>query len=145
MKRLLLTAVAFLTLGSFGLAEGWLTNYTEALAQAKAQKKAVLIDFTGSDWCGWCMKLDREVFQKDAFKQYASRNLILFKADFPRNRKLLAAVHAQNEKLAAEYKIKGYPTIIVLKPDGTQAGKLGYMPGGPQPFIKELEKLTGSR
>ncbi|MEI8233819.1 MAG: thioredoxin family protein [Verrucomicrobiota bacterium] len=145
MKRLLLTAVALLTLGSFGLAEEWLTHYTQALAQAKAQQKAVLIDFTGSDWCGWCMKLDREVFQKEEFKDYASRKLVLLKADFPRRKALPPAEQAQNEKLAAQYQIQGYPTIIVLTPNGAKAGELGYQPGGPRPFINAVERLTGAK
>lgn len=109
---------------------------------AKDQNKPVLIDFTGSDWCGWCMKLDREVFSAADFKNYAAQKLILLKVDFPREKAQSALEKAQNEKLAAQYRVQGYPTVIILNPDGSKAGELGYLPGGPKAFIAELEKVT---
>jgi len=142
MKRLFLTLASILTLGTLASADEWLTDYTKALDQAKTQNKPVLIDFTGSDWCGWCMKLDREVFSVAQFKSYAAQKLVLLKIDFPRRKALPAAEKQQNDKLATQYGIQGYPTIVVLKPDGTKAGELGYTPGGPQAFISELEKIT---
>ena len=142
MKRLLLTVAAALSLCSFATADEWLTDYAKALLQAKAQNKPVLIDFTGSDWCGWCMKLDREVFSLEEFKSYAAEKLVLLKIDFPRRKALPAAETAQNEKLSSQFRIEGFPTIVVLKPDGTRAGQLNYMPGGPKVFISALEKVT---
>ena len=142
MKRLLLSLAAILTLGSIASADEWLTDYAKALDQAKAQNKAVLIDFTGSDWCGWCMKLDREVFSLEDFKNYAAQKLVLLKIDFPRRKALPATETAQNEKLASKFNVEGFPTIIVLKPDGTKAGELSYLPGGPKAFISALEKVT---
>ncbi len=142
MKRLFLSLAAVLALGSLASADEWLTDYAKALAQAKAENKPVLIDFTGSDWCGWCMKLDREVFSLGDFKNYAAQKLVLLKIDFPRGRALPAAEKAQNEKLASQYRIQGFPTIVVLKSDGSKAGELGYLPGGPKAFISELEKVT---
>lgn len=142
MKRLILTLATILTLGCFASADEWLTDYAKALTQAKAQNKAVLIDFTGSDWCGWCMKLDKEVFSVQDFKSYAAQKLVLLKIDFPRRKSLPAAETAQNEKLASKFGIQGFPTVVVLKADGTKAGELGYMPGGPSAFINAVEKVT---
>lgn len=142
MKRFLLAALAILSLGSIASADGWLTDYAKALSVAKTQNKPVLIDFTGSDWCGWCIKLDREVFSLADFKSYAAQKLVLLKIDFPRQKPLPANEQAQNSRLASQFNIQGFPTVVVLKPDGTKAAELGYMPGGPKAFIAELEKVT---
>lgn len=146
MKRILALTIALLvSLGTWASADEWLVNYAQALSTAKAQNKSVLIDFTGSDWCSWCMKLDREVFNKEEFKTYAAKRLVLLKADFPRRKALPAQERAQNEQLAIQYGVQGFPTVIVLKPDGSKAGELGYMPGGPKAFIAELEKVTPAK
>ena len=139
MKRFLLTA-ALLGITSLAFAGEWLTDYKAALGKAKAENKQLLMDFTGSDWCGWCMKLDREVFTQPEFKDYADKKLILLKVDFPRRKELPAAEKAQNDKLAQQYSIQGYPTIVVLNPNGAKAGELGYVEGGPKAFLAELEK-----
>lgn len=120
---------------------GWSEDYAASLAKAKADNKLVLLDFTGSDWCGWCIKIDNEIFSKPEFQEYAKKNLELVELDFPRRKTLPANVKAQNEKLAQEYGIQGFPTIIVLNSKGKKVGELGYMPGGPSAFIAELEKL----
>ncbi|MBV9657974.1 MAG: thioredoxin family protein [Verrucomicrobia bacterium] len=122
----------------------WTTDYQNALQTAKNEKKMVLLDFTGSDWCGWCMKLDKEVFSTPEFKDFAAKNLVLVKVDFPRSVQQTAAVKAQNQKLAQQYKIEGYPTIIVLNADGKPVGELGYEPGGPSAFIGKLKTLPQS-
>jgi protein disulfide-isomerase len=127
-----------------GAKPGWLTNYKEAQEQAKSGHKLMLLDFTGSDWCGWCIKLDREVFSKPEFKQYADKNLVLVEVDFPKGKKLSDEERAQNEQLAMRYQIQGFPTIIVLDGEGKQVGELSYMPGGPSAFIAELDKLRKS-
>ena len=101
----------------------------------------MLLDFTGSDWCGWCMKLDKEVFSKPEFKSYAKANLVLVEVDFPQGKKLSKKVKEQNEKLKGEHGITGYPSIIVLNPEGSKVGKLGYMEGGPKNFIAKLDEL----
>ncbi len=120
---------------------GWLTNYKEAQEQAKTGKKLLLLDFTGSDWCGWCIKLEREVFSKPEFREYADKNLVLLELDFPKGKELAAAERAQNEHLAQQFEIEGFPTIIVLDAEGKKVGELGYTPGGPAAFIAELDKL----
>ncbi len=122
----------------------WVTDYKKAQEDAKAGKKLMLLEFTGSDWCGWCMKLDKEVFSTPEFQNYASRNLILVKVDFPRRRPQTEALKKQNAQLAQKYDIQGFPTIIVLNGQGEKLGELGYMEGGPSPFLAKLETLPKS-
>ena len=138
--KTLLTVLATLALGSFASAkEGWIDNLQAAKAQAQKENKKILLDFTGSDWCGWCKKLDAEVFSQQAFKDYAAKHLVLVEVDFPHGHQLAAETKKQNDALAAKYHIEGFPTIIVLSAGGTKQGELGYTPGGPSAFIKELE------
>lgn len=99
------------------------------------------MDFTGSDWCGWCIKLKKEVFDTKEFKEYADKNLVLVEIDFPRKKAQSEELKKANRALQAKYKIEGYPTIIVLNAEGKQVDELGYMRGGPKPFIEKLEKL----
>lgn len=120
---------------------GWLTNYTKAQEEAKSQNKLLLMDFTGSDWCGWCIMLEKEIFSKPEFKEYASKNLVLLELDFPRRKELPAETLEQNQRLAMKYQIQGFPTIVVLDSSGKELAQLGYMRGGPTAFIAQLEKL----
>ena len=120
---------------------GWLTSLDQAQKEALAKNRLLLMDFTGSDWCGWCIMLDKEVFSKPEFKEYASKNLVLLELDFPRAKKIPPEVIAQNEKLAVKYGIQGFPTVVVFDSSGKPLGALGYQAGGPQAFIAELEKL----
>jgi thioredoxin-related protein len=123
---------------------GWLTDYKQAQEEAKTSKKLVLMNFTGSDWCGWCIRLDREVFTKPEFQEYAKNKLVLVEIDFPRMKKLSPEEKSQNEQLAQKYRVQGFPTIVVLDGEGRMVGELGYTPGGPSAFIAELEKLPKS-
>lgn len=146
MKKFLtqiLSIGAVLTLGASAAsaAEGWGDNYEKAKAQAKAENKLLLLDFTGSDWCGWCIKLNKEVFSQAEFKDYAAKNLVLMEVDFPQTKPQSAQIKQQNAKLQGQYKIEGYPTIIVLNAQGKKVGELGYQPGGPSAFIAALDKL----
>jgi len=120
----------------------WLTDATKAQAQAKAEKKLVFLDFTGSDWCGWCIKLGREVFSKPEFAEYAKKHLVLVEVDFPRRKKLSAEQTKANFALQEKYQVEGYPTIIVLDGEGKKVADLGYVAGGPKAFIAKFEKLT---
>lgn len=122
--------------------ELWSTDYAAALQLAKEQNKPLVMDFTGSDWCGWCIKLDKEVFSQPEFIKYAKENLVLLEVDFPNGKKLSSKVKKQNDKLAEEYQIQGYPTIVVLGADGKKLGTLGYQEGGPKNWIAALEKIT---
>jgi protein disulfide-isomerase len=143
MKLLALLSLALVTSTAAFAAAGWDDDYEKALAKAKAEKKMVVLDFTGSDWCGWCMKLDEEVFSKKEFKDYAKENLVLVEVDFPQQKKLSKKVKEQNDKLQAEHKVRGFPTIIVLNPEGKKVGEIGYQKGGPAPFIAKLDELKG--
>jgi protein disulfide-isomerase len=142
-RGLLLLAVAV----SFGCTPAlqaepkWQTDYKKAQEQAKADKKLLLVDFTGSDWCGWCIRLNREVFSQPEFQEYAKKNLVLVEIDFPRGKAQSDALKKQNEELAIQYQIQGFPTLVVLNSEGRVVGALGYMQGGPSAFIAELEKL----
>ena len=120
---------------------GWLTSYEQAQKEAQANHKLLLMDFTGSDWCGWCIMLDKEIFSKPEFKEYASKNLVLLELDFPRGKKMPAEVTEQNQRLLMKYGIQGFPTVVVFDSEGKPLGMLGYQAGGPQAFIAELEKL----
>ncbi|ACD82413.1 thioredoxin family protein [Candidatus Methylacidiphilum infernorum] len=119
----------------------WLTNYTQALAEAKRENKMVLMNFTGSDWCPWCQKLDKEVFSTPEFKNYAQKNLVLLEVDFPQHKSQPAELKKQNEDLANQYNVDSFPTLVLLSPQGEEVSSFGYIPGGPQPFIEKIEKL----
>jgi len=121
-------------------ASGWETDYKAALEQAAKDGKMVLLDFTGSDWCGWCIKLDKETFSKPAFKEFAAKILVLVELDFPNNKPQSAAVKKQNEALQAQYNVEGFPTLVLLNSKGKEiARNPGYLAGGPDAFIKWVE------
>ena len=120
---------------------GWLTDLPTAQAKAKAENKMVLLDFTGSDWCPWCIRLDQEIFSQPEFKEYAQTNLVLVKVDFPRRTELSTEQRRANEALAMKYNVEGFPTLVVLDSDGKLIGVSGYQPGGPKPFIAAWDKV----
>lgn len=144
MKKLALCLLTCFTVLQLKAAElAWMTDLPKAQAQAKTEKKLVMLDFTGSDWCGWCIKLNKEVFNTPEFIEYAKKNVVPVEVDFPNKKKQTAELKKANDALQAKYGIKGYPTIVVLNGDGKKVGQLGYMKGGPKAFIAELEKLKG--
>jgi protein disulfide-isomerase len=138
------TVIENTTAASQAAKAGWLTSFEKAQREAEAQNKLLLMDFTGSDWCGWCIMLDKEVFSKQEFKEYASKNLVLLEVDFPKMKPMPPETVAQNKHLAMQYQIQSFPTIVVLNGSGQVVGALGYMRGGPGAFIAELEKLRKS-
>jgi thioredoxin-related protein len=120
----------------------WATDLPEALKQAKAEHKIVLLDFTGSDWCMWCSRFDDDVLSKPEFASYSKTNLVMVRVDFPHNKTQSDSVKKANEGLKTKFKVDGFPTYIALKPNGKEAGRqVGYLSGGPQVFIAELEKF----
>lgn len=119
----------------------WTTDYAGALRRAKDDGKLVMLDFTGSDWCGWCKRLDSEVFSTQEFKDYAAENLVLVKLDFPRNIEQSEAEKRQNNDLLRRFGVRGFPTIIMLDTQGNPVSQMGYQPGGPGPFIDQLKQL----
>ena len=122
----------------------WLTDFTKAQSQARTEKKAMLLNFTGSDWCGWCIRLQREVFSKPEFDEYARKNLVLVEVDFPKRKAQSDALLRANRALAQRFSVEGYPTLVVLDSAGKELGRLGYEPGGPKPFLARLSKMTGA-
>jgi protein disulfide-isomerase len=119
----------------------WLTDVPKAEAQAKTDNKLVLLDFTGSDWCGWCMKLDKETFSQPEFADYAKKNLVLVQLDYPNKKPQSDDLKAANAALQKKYNIEGFPTLIALKPDGTVVWKqVGYLAGGPSALIAKLDE-----
>ena len=121
---------------------GWLNDYKKAQQEATANHKFLLLDFTGSDWCGWCRKFDKEILSQPQVKDYARENLVLVEVDFPRAKPQSVELRKQNQELAAQYEVQGFPTIVVLNGNGQKVWQYdGYFPGGPDAFIAELEKL----
>jgi protein disulfide-isomerase len=117
----------------------WQENLEQALAQAKKENKAVLVNFTGSDWCIWCKRLTEEVFAKKDFETYAEKNLILVKLDFPRKIEQSAETKMYNNKLAQKYGIQGFPTILLFNSTGKLVLTTGYQPGGPAAYVNHLK------
>ena len=143
-KNLFWITLLILTLSVVGIhAEDseWLTDFEKAKQLAAEKNLPILVDFSGSDWCGWCIRLKNEVWSKDVFKTYAKENLILFVADFPRMKKLPEKIVRQNETLARKYGIRGLPTVLIMKADGTVLAKSGYRPGGADAYIEHIEDI----
>ena len=140
---LLAVAASVLIPGPFASAESdWLTDYKKAQQEAKASNKFLLLDFTGSDWCGWCKRLEKEILSQSQFENYARENLVLLEVDFPRAKPQSPELRKQNQELAQQYQIEGFPTIVVLNGDGQKLWQYdGYFPDGLAAFIAELEKL----
>jgi protein disulfide-isomerase len=145
MKQFLACVLLACSTTVFAAEAEWLTDEHAALDKAAAEHKFVMLDFTGSDWCGWCKKLKAEVFDQPEFIAFARENLVLVEVDFPRQKQLSAAQQEANNNLARTYNIRGYPTIIVIDSMSRQVGQAGYMPGGPRAFIAELEKIPGMK
>lgn len=142
MKTALRTIAALFLTSSLALANGWLTDWEAAKAKAKAENKPILINFTGTDWCGWCIRIEKEVFSKKEFQEYAAKNLILMEVDFPKKKELPAEVKAQNKALDKEFAIEGYPTIFLLDAEGKKISEdIGYREGGPEAYAKHLQTL----
>ena len=124
----------------------WLTNLKKSQEIAKEKELPIFVDFTGSDWCGWCFKLRDEIFSQEEFIQYAKENIVLLKLDFPRKIKQSKETKAYNENLARKYGIRGFPTILLLNSVGKVIAQTGYQYGGAAKYIDHLQELlkTGS-
>ena len=120
----------------------WLTDVPAALEKAKQENKIVLLDFTGSDWCGWCIKLKHDVLDQPEFIQFAQTNLVLVEVDFPHQKQLEQAQQEANQWLAQTYHVSGFPTIVLLNREARPLGKVeGYPQGGPRPFMQKLGQI----
>lgn len=143
MKKLLLTLLATVAGLQLMAAEAkldWKTDLPKAQAQAKKEKKLILLDFTGSDWCGWCIKLNHDTFSKQEWADYAKKNLVLVEVDFPRSKEQSDSLKEANQALQKKYKVEGFPTIVVIDADGkTVWTNEGYLAGGPKAMIDAIE------
>jgi protein disulfide-isomerase len=136
-------AAASLVFAGFARAESnWLHDYSKAQEEAKANHKLLFLNFTGSDWCGWCIKFDKDVLSQSKFKDFAHDNLVLVELDFPRRKALPTEEQKQNRQLAQQYEVMGFPTIVVLNSSGQKVWQFdGYFSGGPDAFVEQLQKL----
>jgi thioredoxin-related protein len=138
-----LLCVAFLGLAvSASAGDGWMTDFEAAKAKAKAENKSLLLDFTGSDWCGPCIVLKQEVFSQPAFKEYAAAELVLVELDFPRGKEQSAELQAQNEKLSTLYGVVGFPTLLVLSSEGELIGRTGFGLGGAEAYVEHIKEIV---
>jgi thioredoxin-related protein len=119
-RTLSLALLVLVATGEAAFAGDWETDYAKALQAAKSQNKRVLLDFTGSDWCGPCIELRKQVFSRPDFRAYANNNLVLVEIDYPQRKKQPDELKKQNEKLSKQYEIdeKGFPTVILLDSAG---------------------------
>lgn len=120
----------------------WMTSYEDALAQAKSEKKPLLLFFTGSDWCGWCHKLENEVLDTMDFSDEAGQKFIFVLVDFPMKKPLEPKLSAQNKELQKKYDVKGFPTVILIDDQQNQIGVTGYRPGGAKAYVDHLMKMV---
>lgn len=120
----------------------WRTDYPGALQQAKAEGKLVLLDFTGSDWCSWCMKFEADVLSTPKFAEYAGKKLQLVRLDFPHHTALPEDQRKANDALEKQFNIDGFPTFVLVNADGKELGRQsGYLNGGPDAFIAKLQRF----
>lgn len=151
MRKLFFLIVAVLFVVNIGIAQSnitWHTDFNKAVKIAETERKPLMLFFTGSDWCGWCKKIQKEVFQEKAFETWAKKNVILVEVDFPRKTVLPENIKAQNASLQSQLSVQGYPTIFFVKTlkqnNKTVLSSLGsmfYQPGGPAAFVKSAEEI----
>jgi thioredoxin-related protein len=149
MKKIALTL--FLVLGSLTIQAQeltWHTDMKKATDISKKSKKPLLLFFTGSDWCGWCIRLQKEVLKTPEFAKWANENVVLVELDFPRKTAQQPELQQQNMELQQALGVRGYPTVWFVnatKKDGKvnleQIGSTGYVAGGPQPWIDAADKI----
>ncbi len=116
-----------------------------ALSRAKAENSLVLLNFTGSDWCHWCMVLKQEVLDTPAFATWLATRGAMIDVDFPRERSLDPATVARNQRLSELFAVEGYPTIVLVDGDGRERARLGYKKGGPASWTAAADGLLGRR
>jgi thioredoxin-related protein len=141
-RKLFFIVIGFLAISNLLSAADWPTDYDKALETAKTENKRVLLDFTGSDWCGPCIELSKRVFSRPEFIEYATKNLVLVQIDYPQRKKQSDTLVKQNERLAKQYGIeeKGFPTIVLLDPAGKILRELqGYDGETPAGMIAWIE------
>ncbi len=119
----------------------WYSNYNEALAQAKKENKPLFLYFTGSDWCGWCKKMESEIFATREFSSTAGTRFIFVDVDFPMSTSLPADIKQQNQALKEKYGVTGYPTVVIIDSNEKFIGETGYRPGGGSAYAEYISGL----
>ena len=152
MSRILsisILMIAFATM-SFGQAseysaknEGWLVKIDEAYAQSQKSGKPILANFTGSDWCGWCKRLDKSVFHHQEFKDWAKKNVVLLELDYPRRFQVPADIKQQNADLQRAFGVRGFPTIWLFDLTKDAAGQFNVNALGKTGYTKTVAEFTG--
>jgi len=150
MKMNIKTCAALAAMGLAGIAfaggEGWSSDFAAAKKEAVESKKDLLLDFTGSDWCGWCIKLNEEVFSKESYKTGTKDKFVPVEVDFPKDKsKLKEETIKQNDELGKKYAIEGYPTILLTDAAGKPFAATGYKEGGPEVYVKHLDELRARK
>lgn len=148
MKKIIIALLLITSTSIFSQESKWLTDYNEAAKISKETKKPILAFFTGSDWCGWCKRLEKEVLITNEFNQWANENVVLLKLDFPRKTKLSKELRVQNYGLQRAFGVSGYPAMVLLNPGQgensrknlKELGRTGYVTGGPNKWIKSIDK-----
>lgn len=129
--------------------DAWMTDFDVAKTVAAKEGKDVLVDFSGSDWCGWCIKLDSEVFSKEEFISAARKDFVLVVLDFPRKpenkAKIPAAQQKRNSELKDEMGVRGFPSVFLTDAAGVVYAQTGYQPGGPENYLKHLQGLKANK
>ena len=121
----------------------WQTDVNKAMQMSIKEKKPMMLFFTGSDWCGWCVRLQKEVFHTPEFASWATKNVVLVELDYPKGKPQSAELKAQNASLQQVFGIQGFPTIYFVtakveenKPASfTPLGNTGYVAGGPTAWL----------
>ena len=142
MKKIFLVMLLFLV--TIGYSQEWKTNFETAKTEAAKQNKNILLVFSGSDWCGPCIKLDRDIWKSAEFMEYAKNNLILERADFPKKKsnQLSPEIRKMNQSLAEKYNKDGmFPLVIVLDKNGKVLGKTAYKKNSPTEYIALLKSF----
>lgn len=141
MTKFFITSLTLCLLSISGLAQDWKTNFEEAKKEATIKKENIVLVFQGSDWCGPCIKLDKEIWSTVEFQNLAKNHFVMLKADFPRRKanKLSEELTKQNQQLADIYNPQGFfPLVVILNKEGKVLGKMGYEKINPEAYFKKL-------
>ncbi len=143
MKALLLAACGLMLAAvPATAADGWMTDWAAAKAESKTSEKPILLLLTGSDWCTWCIKLEKSVFETATFRDFAKDHLVLMEADYPRKSEQPAELKTQNKQLKKDYLAGGYPTVWLLDAEGRKLSEdLGEFGHDPEAWVKKLREL----
>lgn len=126
----------------------WHTDAQKAIEISNKTKKPLMLFFTGSDWCGWCIKLQKEVFTQPEFKKWANENVVLLELDFPRRTQQEEKLKNQNYQIHQAFQVRGYPTVWFTTADDKSGkinfnpiGSTGYVAGGPSKWIESAKTI----